>query len=364
MSVLLFLKKVFMYFCPFALLVAQIMVTFEKEEVSDKLVGNRKVKGNWIDIVEALAALTLFCIFMLFILPRYKDALWCKITSSMVFVFFIFLTFSNACVSSWTIKEMIKSKEKKDISVVELSALGGMMFVIFVLSMQNIPEAIIAKCMTISNGVISDWAYIITFSAFTFIYFFFIFSVLPLPLASFSKWIIKIGKRSKGKVRKHILSDFYAKLINGMSISSQHFLKRTYCKSVDKPLPYQVLIAVISPCLFILDIIVLILMTIKSMLCMMLGVVFLLMRHVVHSLTKAIKWISTLSDKRVNAMSFRVATIVTLTLLVGINRYQPLGWKSEQTTAVLEFIASAILIPILFSWISEYKSATKTNTGS
>ena len=71
---------------------------------------------------------------------------------------------------------------------------------------------------------------------------------------------------------------------------------------------------------------------------------------------KMIVWINHLSDRHVVVISFRVALIAALTITVIRNRYEPLLKEYEASTGTLEFIASAILIPVIFEWISTTKA--------
>ena len=70
---------------------------------------------------------------------------------------------------------------------------------------------------------------------------------------------------------------------------------------------------------------------------------------------RVVTWINNLSDRRLVAVSFRVALIVTLVATVIINRYTPIFREYEPSTEGLEFVASTILIPVIFEWISSMK---------
>lgn len=69
-----------------------------------------------------------------------------------------------------------------------------------------------------------------------------------------------------------------------------------------------------------------------------------------------VRWIDCLSARRVIVISFRIAIIAALLLLVALNEYG-IFCTSQETTAVVEFIASVLIIPIVFEWIH---SALKT----
>ncbi len=58
-------------------------------------------------------------------------------------------------------------------------------------------------------------------------------------------------------------------------------------------------------------------------------------------------------------MIFRSAFIVSITLVVIVNRYAPFLHTGDTTTGIMEFVASAIVIPVIFTWILDYKSSSK-----
>ena len=47
---------------------------------------------------------------------------------------------------------------------------------------------------------------------------------------------------------------------------------------------------------------------------------------------------------------------MALVLVVILNRYQSIFKIGDANTAILEFVASAIIIPVVFEWISSIKS--------
>lgn len=63
-----------------------------------------------------------------------------------------------------------------------------------------------------------------------------------------------------------------------------------------------------------------------------------------------VRWIDCLSVRRVIVISFRIAIIAALLLLVALNEYG-IFCTSKETTAVVEFIASVLIIPIVFEWV-------------
>lgn len=66
-------------------------------------------------------------------------------------------------------------------------------------------------------------------------------------------------------------------------------------------------------------------------------------------------WMLSLSDRRVIAISFRIAIAVGFLCTVIINRYTPFLNYQEKSTAVFEFLSSVVMIPIVLDWIQSLK---------
>lgn len=111
------------------------------------------------------------------------------------------------------------------------------------------------------------------------------------------------------------------------------------------------------PFAFVIDIIFLIIrVLIYTVIWYSIGYICILIRLIKKTLDKLSNWISDLSDKRIVAISFRIALIMALVCIVVMNRYQPIFKEQEARTAVLEFVASAIIIPVIFEWINSAKN--------
>ena len=66
-------------------------------------------------------------------------------------------------------------------------------------------------------------------------------------------------------------------------------------------------------------------------------------------------WVYSLSDRRVTVMFFRISVIESIICLVTFNRISPLVKMTTESTVILEFISSSIMIPVILSWILEFK---------
>ena len=67
-----------------------------------------------------------------------------------------------------------------------------------------------------------------------------------------------------------------------------------------------------------------------------------------------------ISDYRVAVISFRIAIVASFLLVVTMNRVYGIV-NSENVTAVLEFVSSVVIIPVLFDWLLEAFRTKESN---
>ena len=93
------------------------------------------------------------------------------------------------------------------------------------------------------------------------------------------------------------------------------------------------------------------------------GYIVTFFRAVKRAIVALVSWELKLSDKHIVAVSFRLALIFALVSIVVLNRYQPVFKEYEESTAVFEFLASSIIIPIVFEWIYSIRNTSGTQEG-
>lgn len=89
--------------------------------------------------------------------------------------------------------------------------------------------------------------------------------------------------------------------------------------------------------------------------------VFILLKRLYNTFKKICNWFERVSERRLINLGFRSAFIVSITLVVIVNRYVPFLHDNDTTTGIMEYIASAIVIPVIFAWIIDYKSTVSIN---
>ena len=82
---------------------------------------------------------------------------------------------------------------------------------------------------------------------------------------------------------------------------------------------------------------------------------YVIFRQVAKVFAKIGNWLLSLSDRTVIAISFRLAIILGLSIVVVCNSYSSLFRLKEESSAAFEFISSAIVIPVILEWVMSYK---------
>ena len=114
----------------------------------------------------------------------------------------------------------------------------------------------------------------------------------------------------------------------------------------------------------IMDIVIFLFNVVCSFVISSIGYIIIICRILKRACKKVINAIFKLSDKKIVAVSFRIAIIAALVITVIINRYDVFVKNVEESTAVLEFVASSIIIPVVFEWINSGRKSTEIEKNS
>ena len=109
------------------------------------------------------------------------------------------------------------------------------------------------------------------------------------------------------------------------------------------------------PITFVLDMVINFVNILVSLANSSVGYICIICVLIYGEIKKIANKILTLSDRKIVAISFRFALIMALIVIVALNYYSTI-FKMEESITVLEFIASTILIPVVFEWISSIKN--------
>lgn len=254
------------------------------------------------------------------------------------------------------ISGVVKSKDKGKLSSNELASITVVSSVIYFFKIQNIFAKIIEKVELYTETYRSDILIILLYFFAFSIYIFLICSLTSEMTITIIGVIKKICERWPWTNEIKKVEDSCISKI-GKTVSVKSFLIFQW-EHIGRWNGYVKWIRyLLLPFAFVIDIIFLIIrVLIYTVIWYSIGYICILIRLIKKTLDKLSNWILDLSDKRIVAISFRIALIMALVCIVVMNRYQPIFKEQEASTAVLEFVASAIIIPVIFEWINSAKN--------
>lgn len=319
---------------------------------SDNVSNRCKWKDN-VKLVITLSTLVLFIVIVMFIMMNIKNMYWLLIIIIGVPVYLEQIV--GMYQSFGIVKKVVKSSDSGKLSLKEQVAINMLAYALWFFGKFNFFEEVIEKTYMCTNVYLLDMfvalIYVLVFS----LYIFFICSFLP-------ELIITVIK---------ILKKMYYKLPWNDKIKS---FGDYWINKIDKPIAVKSILILqweiigrwnlsiswirylLLPATFVLDIIIMFVSVLISLISYSVGYICVLDRMIKKTLNRLSNWLLRLSNKRIVAISFRIALILALICIVVLNRYQPIFKMQEANTAVLEFVASAIIIPIVFEWINSVKN--------
>lgn len=257
------------------------------------------------------------------------------------------------------VEKVVKSSDNEKLSFKERTAINTLAYALWFWGLYQMFEKAIEKVAACSNAYLSDVIIVLIYVVAFYFYIFFICSLLPGIIFSAIKLLKKIYEVLPWKTKIKNCGDLWIdkidKPIGWKSILIWQWKTIGRWKAVVRCVRYFLL-----PITFFLDIILLCVNGLLSFMNSSVGYIFVLARMIKKTLNRISNWILGLSDKRIVAISFRIGIILALVLVVILNRYEPIFKIGDANTAILEFVASAIIIPVVFEWINSIKS-NKTN---
>ena len=267
---------------------------------------------------------------------------------------------NEAYESFQIVKTTLKSSPKHDLTHKEKFSLCALAMTIVYIDSYKISEKIVEMLKNITNQYISDLLVAICLTLIVSIYFFMIGAVLINPV----KAILRLGhfiyvKTSKKNIIWKIDCFFEKEL--GKTITN--FKSIRFIKKYRKINIVGLIIVTIL--LSILDIVLTLFLFVVRLFVEILYYVFLIIKRVYRVFKVFYNWIMSVSEWKIVTLSFRSSLIFSLLVIVIYNRYFTVFKLVENSTGVYEFIASAIIIPIILSWVMELKNnKTKTITSN
>lgn len=304
------------------------------------------------------SVLIIFLIMIIFIILKMKNWYWILIIFGIpVCLRLLVVTYQSIRI----IRKVVSPKGNDKLSYKELTSLIVLAYVIYLFKVQNILSTIIDNISVYSNAYLSDILLAITYILIFSIYLFFICSLFAESLISTINIFKTIYANCPWKNSLKNCGDYWINKIGNTGNFKSILIYLWKHIGNKKQFTYWTKYLLI-PITFLIDIIIELINVFFCEIISSIGCVCLLFRMINKSLNKLINWLLDLSDKKVISISFRISLIMALVCTVVFNRYQPIFRIQESSTAVLEFIASAIIIPIIFEWINSFKNNHVNNT--
>lgn len=335
-------------------MVAMTVDYYCKSRGSCNSCSNEETTWSWKETVwmcKMILSILVLILATVFLLNHFR------ILTIIILVVFILKQTANIVTSAEIVGTIIAGKSKGNLNRNEHSAILFLTMPVLYIFNYDIPQKIYSLASGYPNTVCSDWMmiilYVLTISVSTFL----ICSLSINPLKLICCLIFKVASAPHfQKVKQYV-----NKLRNHLSeeMNTKTYLADLILRIKLSPLPRKFLLFILVILAAFLDIMQTVLFFIVYIAEFAIWFLILIIRPIFVLLGKLGNFVISLFDSSVVAISFRVAVIFGLGCTVIINRYTPFLHNQEASTAVLEFVSSVLIIPIILEWISSYNKAEK-----
>ena len=302
-----------------------------------------------ITTIELLFSLALFAVGVILVNFKYTNLAWISIIiATPLYLFYIL----GAHMSIGIIGNVIHSKNTGKLSADENSAIRTVAYTLFLLDIScKVPARLLDFAKNIANAPISDLVYISFYVLFLFLYLFLTCALLTIPLSALTKLMIKLNAFFNSKFKILNAGDFFIERVKNQKVTKPLLLKAINATK-NKCIIFSAFVWIFSPIFLTVGVLFKLANVLLHLVCIFIWLIFSLVKSVKHTIGNITIWIRSLSEYQAVATSFRISIIAALTIAVFHNRYAPLFKEYESSTGFFEFIASAILIPVVLEWIS------------
>lgn len=338
--------------------------TIEKDKIfKDSKLEGEELKGNdckWKKIFQNIILLLAvgICIVGIIWLVKHKEYIWILLPFT---VLTFFERLNDIYMSMGVVRKTLHSSGEGLLSVKEQVSI--MSIALFVLILYS--YGLLGKCLQIAdriqNVVLSDVCLLLILIVIVTIYFFLGGAMLLIPVKTLIRLTRFLGKRITLQWMTTV-TEKYIKWHQQIG-KSEYVSIRFWAWGLEKKWR---LILVVPALIFTI--------VFDAFLKIIIGtlkIFLLIVEHIFNGFIQVIKlviqfsqWVIGISDRKVMILSFRSALVFSLTSIVIVNRYVPIIKKYEAGTAVLEFCSSAIVIPLVLSWIMDYRNKSNLNNSN
>lgn len=252
--------------------------------------------------------------------------------------------------SSVKLKEILKSPSGNVLSLSEWQSILSVVSFISITELYRIPEFLIKQINSIPNSNICNILLLIFLFFISIIYLLF----AGILIFEFGRVFLKIFT----KVVRYFLGDKSKTIFNWIKYLYDNSKAKSFfsISFIEKNKNSKYGLFFFVPLLMSLDVIILLAYFFYRIIISILFYITMIVYKFVILSGKIISVISNWSDRKVTVFFFRLSFVSSIMFLVTFNRIYPIAKMNIESTAVLEFLSSSILIPILLSWILELKN--------
>lgn len=255
------------------------------------------------------------------------------------------------------ITDIVKGDKSGELNYNESVAILTLAGIVNYCNIYKIPDKIQTFTSSLSNTILSDWILIAFYVISIFICVFFCCSLLINPL----KMIVNASKNVCRRISFDKINEVFVRLgkyANSQLNSEICTIKMLeYSFNQKNILKFLLWLAIVPTVVF--DFVKIILDFMLKLFASLIWQSLLIIKQIFNMVVKFISWLTSLKGRSVVAVSFRVAIILALSFSVIINKYESFLRNREESSAILEFVSSSIIIPIIFEWILSYKKGMK-----
>ena len=262
--------------------------------------------------------------------------------------------FVDSFLSAKTITQLIGTSNKGIITKKDRVAVNAISYIVFYLGLFNFGTKLIELLGRARSDLIADITQLILCGALIFVYLFLSSIHLIEPLTEGAHLLQKLNLFLRSKTKIYQIGNICIGFLHNHRYC-EPLLRKYYRMYKSKNTLFKVVLAIPIPIIFLADIIWFMARAIYRILLSIIGFMALLLKLFKKAIGKMVIKSKKLSERRMIALLFRVSLLTTIVIVVCWNRYYPLGRRVAESTAILEFIGSAVAIPTVFKWISEMK---------
>ena len=293
--------------------------------------------------------------FILLTYAVFNRIIWIVIPT----VALVYLERTNQVYDSLSvIRETINKKGLEALSKRETDAIIMLTTAIIMFNVYKVPQRLVRFLLKIPNEMVSDWATVFVLVFIVTIICFLIGVLLILPFKAIVKLTSWIKPRTKKFQIKKIVEKYktYQGKIVWDDFLSVQFIEWTLKKNSTMRVCWVLLVFIIP-----VDVCIKIVLIGVGELSALIEYPIIIIRRICKTITRMVKWLKSVSDRKIINIIFRIAFVISVSLVVIVNRYDSFLHNIEAGTSIMEFIASAIVIPMILAWIIEYKSETQNH---